>query len=48
VVGRVPVARCDDDVDPFREPLDRFRDLIAAGDGERTPRGEVVLEIDDQ
>ena len=48
VVGRMPVARGDHEVEAVEELVDRPRDPIAVGDRQRTARREVVLEVDDQ
>jgi hypothetical protein len=50
VVGRVPVARGDDQVEVARvdELVDAAGDRVAVGDRQRPARDEVVLEVDDQ
>ena len=44
----MPVARGDHEVEAVQELVDRLRDPIALGHGQRTARREVVLEVDDQ
>ena len=48
VVGRMPVPGGEDQVDAVGQPLHRLGDLVAARHLERSARGEVVLEVDDQ
>ncbi len=48
VVGRMPVARGDHEVEAVEELVDRPGDPIAVGDRQRAARREVVLEVDDQ
>ena len=44
----MPVARGDDEVEAVQERVDRLRDPSPVGDGQRTARREIVLEVDDQ
>jgi hypothetical protein len=50
VVGGVPVAGGDDEVEVagVDQLVDAAGDRVAVRDRERTARGEVVLEVDDQ
>jgi hypothetical protein len=50
VVGRVPVAGADDDVEAARvdQLVDARRDRVAVWYGEGAAAREVVLEVDDQ
>jgi len=50
VVGRVPVASRDDDVEVARvdQLVEAAGDRVAVGDGQRAAGREVVLEVDDQ
>jgi hypothetical protein len=50
VVGRVPVAGGDDDLEAARvdQLVDARRDRVAVGYGEGAAAREVVLEVDDQ
>src|SRR5437667_5870498 len=44
----VPVLAQDHMSEGSRQPVDRRDDCIAIGNGERTARAEIVLDIDDQ
>src|SRR5207248_5741578 len=46
VIGRMPVARSDDEREPLSEPVDRIDDGIAVGYRKRPPGAEVVLDVD--
>jgi hypothetical protein len=50
VVGRVPVARRDDQVEVARvdQLVEAGRDRVSVGDGQGAAGREVVLEVDDQ
>ena len=46
VVGRVPVARRDDERRARGKPVDRLDDGVAVGHRQRSPGAEVVLYVD--
>ncbi len=45
---RMPVLREDDVLEALAQLVDQRDDLVAAFDGERTARAEVVLDVDDE
>ena len=48
VVGRMPIAGCNHELESVRDRVDRSGDLVAALDRQRPAGSEVVLEVDDQ
>jgi hypothetical protein len=46
--GGVHIARCRNQIEPFHYTVNGGNNFIAAGNGKRTARAEVVLKVDNK